>query len=210
MKIDFSLGAACPASSAFYRLAVLIRQPAHVPLLLQPPSVICTHPSPTPTPCPLNPPGLLKDACGIPFSLIVQPLAPPPDPLPLHAAAGPAPLALLARCRHCYAYVNAHCAITNSGFRCSLCGKATDFGSQAALRQRYLNQAMARELLPELACPVYEVDCGGADEAALAAGGAGGGGPGEQGAPAYIALVDAASDEDFLELVSLRIEIAAG
>jgi len=103
----------------------------------------------------------------------------------------------------------------DGGFACSLCGKGTGFGSQVALRQRYLNPAMARELLPELACSVYEVDCGGDGEetasslssssssadasAAAAAGGDGGG----TGAPVYLAVVDTAADEEFVDLVGL-------
>lgn len=163
-------------------------------------------------------PGLLKDACGLPFSCVLQPLAPPADGLPLFAAAGPAPLATLARCRHCYAYINSFCELTTSSFVCSLCGKPTGLGSQPALRQRYLKQPMARQLLPELACSVYEVDCREEDESAATGGALHGGSAGSRGnlqeagseaeaegagaaGPAYIALVDAAGDEDFLDLV---------
>jgi hypothetical protein len=173
-----------------------------VPPPQQPAAVACPAPRPNP------PKGLLKDACGLPFAAVVQPLAPPPAGLPLHAAAGPAPLALLARCRHCYAYLNTYCELTDSGFVCSLCGRANDFGGRSGLRQRYLRQPMARQLLPELAYTVYEVDCGGDGEggggaapSAPAASAAAAGGSRGGGAPAYLAVVDVAGDEEFLELV---------
>jgi hypothetical protein len=187
----------------------------------------CTAPTPRPTfaPTALRT-GLLKDACGLPFGCLIEPLATPADGLPLCAAAGPSPLPLLARCRHCYAYINRFCELASGGFTCSLCGKATGLGG-GPVAARYLKQLMARDLLPELACSVYEVDVGDADDRAAAAAAAsgdardawaaaaangGGGGPlrgagrgsGLGRAPAYIAVVDAAGDEDFLDLVSLR------
>ena len=161
-------------------------------------------------------PGLLKDACGLPFSCILEPLAVPADGLPLYAATGPAPLPLLARCRHCYAYINRYCELSGGGFECSLCGKATALGG-GGVAARYLKQPMARDILPELACSVYEVDVGDADDSAAAAAaasssaqdawaegaaaGGGGGGGAAGGVPAFLAVVDAAGDDEFLELV---------
>lgn len=157
MRVDFTLGAACPASL------------------------------------------LLKDACGIPFSAIVQPLAPPADGLPLCAAAGPAPLALLARCRHCYAYANARCDMTDAGFVCSLCGRETDVSRAPALRRRYLDDpAAARAQLPELACGAYEVDC--TSEYLESLGVLPAAAP-ISGAPAFLFMLDASGGDEFLELV---------
>lgn len=100
--------------------------------------------------------GPLLQACGIPLSVVVQPAggcgssrraAPPHTSL----------LSGLARCRHCYAYINHLCELTDSSFVCSLCGRSTDIKSLTVWHNNYCRYPSARQHLPELHQQVYEV-----------------------------------------------------
>ena len=90
----------------------------------------------------------MKDDCGLPFGVIVEPLAPlaPPNVAALDddGEAQDLPLAEeLARCESCGAYINRYCTFSRHHWRCALCGAST------ALPPRYEDSGERREL-PEL------------------------------------------------------------
>ena len=95
-----------------------------------------------------------KDATGVPFGVVVQPLAPLYD----EAADEVAEEDLehvdeVARCESCFAYINPFCAFLRSNWRCSLCGTLNP------LTKRYAESG-DRSSLPELAEAAVELTLG--------------------------------------------------
>jgi hypothetical protein len=75
--------------------------------------------------------GPLLHACGIPLSAVVQPLGTKTGaaaPIQQVSVAAPS-LSRLARCRHCFAYINSLCELGDSSFTCSVCGRTTELKS---------------------------------------------------------------------------------
>eukprot|EP00879_Flechtneria_rotunda_P001812 GHRR01001976.1.p1 GENE.GHRR01001976.1~~GHRR01001976.1.p1 ORF type:complete len:996 (+),score=422.55 GHRR01001976.1:2722-5709(+) len=162
--------------------------------------------------------GPLKDASGIPQSCVVQPFA---QSSAATAAASSATLSGLARCQHCYAYINHLCDLTDSSFKCSICGKTTELKHLTTWHNRYCRYPAARQYLPELQQHVYEVI---ADPELRGSGMFGHSTQQQQqylpestgsafaaeshAVPVTLVLVDVAGPEEFLELVRSGLNVA--
>ena len=91
-----------------------------------------------------------KEDAGVPFGVVIQPLAPlaPPRATPRDALASANALGAcaeeVARCKRCYGYISAACAFYHREWRCALCG------AHNALPRRYASKQL-RARLPELA-----------------------------------------------------------
>ena len=108
--------------------------------------------SPTLATFPLTPSA--KDAAGVPFGVVVQPLAPLTD----EAGEEPGEEDLehvdeVARCESCLGYINPYCAFLRSHWRCALCGTLNQ------LTKRYADSG-DRTSLPELAEAAVELTLG--------------------------------------------------
>ncbi|AQK93496.1 sec23/sec24 transport family protein [Zea mays] len=91
------------------------------------------------------------------------------------------------RCEHCWAYLSSHCDLERWGWTCALCGTLNGFDDEAERRfQR-------PDVCPELKSSFVDLEIL-VDEAE-------GGGDGVQALPVYVAAVDLACSEEFLELV---------
>ncbi|GFR45227.1 hypothetical protein Agub_g6624 [Astrephomene gubernaculifera] len=151
---------------------------------------------------PIN--GRLKEQCGLPFSAVLQPYHKLSE---RDAAAGGASEVAsddIARCKHCYAYVNCYCAFDTAGWVCSLCNKHNSLKPQQMRRYR-LDPAHLQQL-PEVRCEVFEALAEHPAHVHL---------PGQQDqgfvsgpAPTVLALVDTSAGEEFLELVRSSLEAA--
>lgn len=86
--------------------------------------------------------------------MVVQPLGAFRSSTQLKAQAS---ASALARCRHCYGYINYLCQLGDSSFTCSICGRNTDFNSLTLWHNQYCRYPAARQHLPELQQQVYEV-----------------------------------------------------
>ncbi|WIA11779.1 hypothetical protein OEZ85_011873 [Tetradesmus obliquus] len=153
--------------------------------------------------------GPLKEACGIPLSCVVQPITGSTSKAP----AAPAMLSALARCQHCYAYINHLCELSDSSFTCSVCGRSTGLKHLTQWHSTYCRYPAARQHLPELTQQVYEVLVDPQLPGAGATGQQQGAYPGSAAAaaagmagqpaavPVTLLLVDTAGPGEFLELV---------
>ena len=127
-----------------------------------------------------------KDAAGVPFGCVAQPLAPftdaPGDGLAEdeleHADA-------VARCESCFGYISSHCQFLRHHWHCSLCGVLN------ATPTRYATAR--RNELPELADAAVELCLGEATAAQP---------------PLCLVLVDASGGEDFLEVARAALHAA--
>mmetsp|Transcript_68432 Transcript_68432/g.216567 ORF Transcript_68432/g.216567 Transcript_68432/m.216567 type:complete len:252 (-) Transcript_68432:72-827(-) len=137
--------------------------------------------------------GALKDECGLPFGCVIQPFA-QMEHLPVDAQDLP-PAEDVARCEECYAYINPYCSFERGVWICSLCGTDNPIHSGS----KYYRHA-SRIKLPELRDttvefdvmdPVLEEEDDDLGEEVTQI----------RGRPVYVALVDLAASEDFLELV---------
>ncbi|RCV17511.1 hypothetical protein SETIT_3G225300v2 [Setaria italica] len=91
------------------------------------------------------------------------------------------------RCEHCWAYFSSHCDLERWGWSCALCGTLNGFDDDTARRfQR-------PDACPELNASFVDLEIP-VDEAE-------GGGDGVQARPVYVAAVDLACSEEFLELI---------
>ncbi|KAL6760798.1 hypothetical protein V8C86DRAFT_2548426 [Haematococcus lacustris] len=129
----------------------------------------------------------VKEATGLPFSAVVQPLA----PIPKTPNEEELPFGHVPRCASCYAYINRYCNLNATTWQCAVCTRINDIRNTC--RKRY---AGTLALLPELRSEVFECVM----DATLPAS------PSPQGdaqgpCPVYLALVDISGDEDFLEVV---------
>ncbi|KAJ9517351.1 hypothetical protein QJQ45_016723 [Haematococcus lacustris] len=129
----------------------------------------------------------VKEATGLPFSAVVQPLA----PIPKTPNEEELPFGHVPRCASCYAYINRYCNLNATTWQCAVCTRINDIRNTC--RKRY---AGTLALLPELRSEVFECVM----DATLPAS------PSPQGdaqgpCPVYLALVDVSGDEDFLEVV---------
>mmetsp|Transcript_17666 Transcript_17666/g.42375 ORF Transcript_17666/g.42375 Transcript_17666/m.42375 type:complete len:458 (-) Transcript_17666:91-1464(-) len=148
--------------------------------------------------------GEIKGQCGLPFGCVVQPFA-QFDKLPLDTPLR-SNLDSVARCSECYAYINKYCLFERGGWVCSLCGNYNDY--HRLFHNKYVRES-TRSKLPELQDSIVEIKCSAkgmlleAEEA---------GDPEEKaaaipdnvelvGRPVYVAVVDLACGEEFLELV---------
>ena len=108
--------------------------------------------SPTLATFPLTPSA--KDAAGVPFGVIVQPLAPLTDESGDELAEEDLEhVDAVARCESCLGYINPFCAFLRSHWRCALCGTLNH------LTPRYA-AADDRSSLPELAAAAVELTLG--------------------------------------------------
>ncbi|PWZ17830.1 Protein transport protein Sec24B [Zea mays] len=91
------------------------------------------------------------------------------------------------RCEHCWAYLSSHCDLERWGWTCALCGTLNGFDDEAERRfQR-------PDACPELNSSFVDLE--------IAVDEAGAGGDGVQALPVYVAAVDLACSEEFLELI---------
>lgn len=132
--------------------------------------------------------GRLKDDCGLPFSCVFQPYAKVEKDLQL------VPHSDLGRCRYCYAYVNGYCSFDPTGWVCSLCNRHNEFRGDHF--QRYNVRPGLRSSLPEIRYDLYEALCESDTAATKRLMG------GSSPVPIYIALIDTAAEEEFLELAN--------
>ncbi|KQK06025.1 protein transport protein sec24 [Brachypodium distachyon] len=125
------------------------------------------------------------DACGIQWGISVTPFAAADErgQPPAAGASGDR----VPRCEHCWAYFNTFCDVERWGWGCALCGTLNGFDDDA------LRRLDRPETCPELnssfvdfEIPVDEVD---------------GAGDGVPARPVYVAAVDLACSEEFLELI---------
>lgn len=134
----------------------------------------------------------LKDACGLPLGLVVQPLAAPDG-----SGGGVQPPACwaadVARCSRCLAYINPLCGVDDEGWACALCGCANDFSTATSMRRYYGASAEWLGILPELrhpaldaACPLVPADPDEGTQEVEAV----------EAAPTVLALVDACWEEE--------------
>ena len=91
-----------------------------------------------------------KDAAGVPFGCVAQPLAPFTDYVLAedeleHADA-------VARCDSCFGYISSHCQFLRHHWRCSLCGALNPTPARYATARR--------DKLPELAHAAVELRLG--------------------------------------------------
>mmetsp|Transcript_27301 Transcript_27301/g.44464 ORF Transcript_27301/g.44464 Transcript_27301/m.44464 type:complete len:727 (-) Transcript_27301:204-2384(-) len=135
---------------------------------------------------PLN--GEVKEATGLPWACILQPL----DSSALPPGSSPSELPSveeIGRCKKCFAYINRNAVFERRKWKCSLCGQGN------TITERYANQSI-RTKLAELNDPVYEIELPITPEdenqplQELA----------NQG-PIFVAVVDLTGSEEFLELV---------
>ena len=124
-----------------------------------------------------------KDAAGVPFGCVAQPLAPFTDYVLAedeleHADA-------VARCDSCFGYISSHCQFLRHHWRCSLCGALNPTPARYATARR--------DKLPELADAAVELRLGEATAAQP---------------PVCLVLVDASGDEDFLEVARAALHAA--
>eukprot|EP00964_Phaeocystis_antarctica_P058581 scaffold34763_cov82-Phaeocystis_antarctica.AAC.12 len=124
-----------------------------------------------------------KDAAGVPFGCVAQPLAPFTDDVLAedeleHADA-------VARCETCLGYISSHCQFLRHHWRCSLCG------TLSSTPARYTTAR--RNKLPELADAAVELRLGEATAAQP---------------PLCLVLVDDSGDDDFLEVARAALHAA--
>ncbi|KAK9823450.1 hypothetical protein WJX72_002854 [[Myrmecia] bisecta] len=139
--------------------------------------------------------GSLKEECGLPFACVVQPFAKDNNLLDTTPSTK---LEDLGRCAECYSYVNYYCGFQPAGWSCSLCGGWNEYNS---LRNKRYARPSYRATCSELRKGLVEVLCNISDGSLQ---------DGELEAepvtelpaqPIYLALVDVACSEEFLELV---------
>eukprot|EP00193_Tetraselmis_chui_P003922 CAMPEP_0177762252 /NCGR_PEP_ID=MMETSP0491_2-20121128/6244_1 /TAXON_ID=63592 /ORGANISM="Tetraselmis chuii, Strain PLY429" /LENGTH=846 /DNA_ID=CAMNT_0019278291 /DNA_START=238 /DNA_END=2778 /DNA_ORIENTATION=+ len=149
--------------------------------------------------------GEIKASSGLPFGCVVQPFA-QFERLPATRCSS-VEVEDIARCSECFAYVNKFCFFEKAGWVCSLCGNFTEYSGY--LQHRYSGHSSKREQLPELQDGLVELSCNAkavlsetmetmefeergdsipADIKLI-------------GRPVYVAFVDVACDEEYLELV---------
>ena len=63
-----------------------------------------------------------KDAAGVPFGCVAQPLAPFANEGEVLAEDEVELADVVARCEGCYGYISSYCTFMRSHWRCSLCG----------------------------------------------------------------------------------------
>jgi hypothetical protein len=122
---------------------------------------------------------------GLPFGCVAQPLVelPPSAHADVDAEA-------IGRCERCGAYVNAHCNLMRREWCCSLCNHLSPLG------KRYGGPVSRRDL-DELREAAFEAAFVGEYE-----------GGEECSPPVYIAVVDTAGGDDFLEVVRAGLHAA--
>ncbi|KAG0481046.1 hypothetical protein HPP92_011613 [Vanilla planifolia] len=124
----------------------------------------------------------IQEFSGIPWGVVVTPFSQRDEHgvAPAYGSSGH----LLPRCENCWAYFNTYCELEQWAWTCALCGSLNGLSSQAI--DRYSQPQACAEMSSsfiDLELPV--------DEAVNAM----------QARPVYVAAVDLASSEDFLELV---------
>ncbi|PKA66827.1 Protein transport protein Sec24-like [Apostasia shenzhenica] len=123
-----------------------------------------------------------QESCGIPWGVTVTPFSPADEHgvQPAYGSDGH----LLPRCENCWAYFNTYCELEQWAWSCSLCGSLNGLPSQAIERYSQPQDcAEMRSSYIDLELPVE----GSVDTM--------------QARPVYVAAVDLASSEDFLELI---------
>ncbi|PKU60093.1 protein transport protein SEC23 [Dendrobium catenatum] len=123
-----------------------------------------------------------QESCGIPWGVAVTPFSSGDEHgvAPAYGSDGH----LLPRCENCWAYFNTYCELEQWAWTCALCGSLNGLPSHAI--QRYSQSQACAEMSSsfiDLELPV--------EESAEAM----------QARPVYVAAVDLASSEDFLELI---------
>ncbi|GMH33418.1 hypothetical protein BSKO_01252 [Bryopsis sp. KO-2023] len=149
----------------------------------------------------------LKNLCGLPFGLTLQPFARAPH-LAVDKEAKKQTSSQLPRCSECYSYINAYCGVDRDGFTCSLCGTYNPFSITSKLR--YCRPGVPAASLPELCTNLIEVECeepireeeeeehdSDALQWSL-----------PEGVPVYIALVDTVCSNEFLDCVKTALAAA--
>eukprot|EP00639_Heterosigma_akashiwo_P032737 CAMPEP_0194737288 /NCGR_PEP_ID=MMETSP0296-20130528/80584_1 /TAXON_ID=39354 /ORGANISM="Heterosigma akashiwo, Strain CCMP2393" /LENGTH=242 /DNA_ID=CAMNT_0039647191 /DNA_START=73 /DNA_END=797 /DNA_ORIENTATION=+ len=93
----------------------------------------------------------LKDSCGLPWSAAVSPFM---NSDVVCCSNEAIPISLIARCKHCFAYINPFCDLRGRFWKCSLCYEVQPFSKAQA---RYKSHD-AEERLPELTEQVLEYE----------------------------------------------------
>ncbi|VAH19649.1 unnamed protein product [Triticum turgidum subsp. durum] len=125
------------------------------------------------------------DECGIQWGISVTPFAADDETGQPPATAGRGDR--LPRCERCWAYFNTYCDVERWGWACALCSTLNGFDDDA------LHRFQRPEACPELNASFidFEMPVDDAD----------GAGDGVKARPVYVAAVDLACSEEFLELI---------
>ncbi|KAK8946391.1 hypothetical protein KSP39_PZI007161 [Platanthera zijinensis] len=123
-----------------------------------------------------------QESCGVPWGVAVTPFS-PGDEHGIYPAYGHDGQ-LLPRCESCWGYFNTYCELEQWAWTCALCGSLNGLPSHAI--QRYSQS----QPCPEMSSSFIDLEIP-AEESAKAF----------QARPVYVAAVDLASSEEFLELI---------
>ncbi|BAS94260.1 protein transport protein SEC23 D [Oryza sativa Japonica Group] len=125
------------------------------------------------------------EACAVQWGIAVTPFAAADErgQAPAAGAGGDR----VPRCEHCWAYLNSHCDMERWGWSCALCGTLNGFDDDALRRLQH------PEGWPELTSSFVDLE--------IPVDGSEGAGDGVQARPVYVAAVDLACSEEFLELI---------
>uniref|UniRef100_A0A0D9WH23 Sec23/Sec24 trunk domain-containing protein n=1 Tax=Leersia perrieri TaxID=77586 RepID=A0A0D9WH23_9ORYZ len=125
------------------------------------------------------------EACAVQWGIAVTPFAAADERGQLPATGGGGDR--VPRCEHCWAYLNSHCDMERWGWSCALCGTLNGFDDDA------LHRLQRPDALPELTSSFVDLE--------IPVDGSEGAGDGVQARPVYVAAVDLACSEEFLELI---------
>ncbi|GLT63882.1 hypothetical protein SLA2020_364130 [Shorea laevis] len=129
-----------------------------------------------------------QEACGVLWGVTVTPFASKDEngQPPLYGSDGH----LLPRCENCYAYFNTYCELDQWAWNCSLCGTLNGLSSEAITK--YSHPQSCAEMSSSFID--LELPMEGSEEQIM------------QARPVYVAAVDLASSEEFLELVKSALQ----
>ncbi|GLT48714.1 hypothetical protein SLA2020_223220 [Shorea laevis] len=131
-----------------------------------------------------------QEVSGVPWGVTVTPFASKDENglPPVYGSDGH----LLPRCENCYAYFNTYCELDQWAWNCSLCGTLNGLSSEAVTR--YAHPQSCAEMTSSFID--LELPMEGSEEEMT------------QARPVYVAAVDLASSEEFLELTKSALQAA--
>ena len=129
----------------------------------------------------------VKEASGLPWGCIIQPFRSIPN-----NAITSIPASRIARCEHCYAYINPFVRFGKTSWACSLCRQLNHIPAHYAdVKSRTERPELVNRLIEY---ELDEVEKGGVDEGRM-----------EEEYPTYIFCVDVSGNSDYIELVKSSI-----